>query len=254
MLLRVILPVACLALPGGAIYLAHLPYWRIRNISVQGESTPAEKKNVQDHVVAQLKKTYALIIPADLFFLVHADVIQRAVEQQFLSFARAAVTKQFPDSMAVVLTKRKLFGVYCNDLQTPVNPTCAYLDETGFLYDLAPTASGSLLLRMHTDSQTVATGTQVFDRALMQRLTELKNGVARTINANVLGFERTSRSPGDLRMQAAEGFSLIVKEDDDIAALLKVLRTVMANEIKDRRSRLDYIDLRFGNKVFFKLK
>jgi hypothetical protein len=47
---------------------------------------------------------------------------------------------------------------------------------------------------------------------------------------------------------------LILNVKDDYSRVFSVLKTVLENEIKDKAKDIDYIDLRFGNKVFYKYK
>ena len=51
-----------------------------------------------------------------------------------------------------------------------------------------------------------------------------------------------------------EGWSVIVTRAKEPELWLPVLRTLLTEEIKGRRNQLEYLDLRFGNKVFYKFR
>ena len=69
-----------------------------------------------------------------------------------------------------------------------------------------------------------------------------------------MSYELISDFPKEIRVVGPEGYRVYFDRESDLQNAFRVLKTVLAEEIKDRRARLDYIDLRFGNKVFYKLQ
>ena len=74
------------------------------------------------------------------------------------------------------------------------------------------------------------------------------------LNLNVIGYQLFSKIPGEIRVTVSDGFKIYFNRDDDLENAFVVIKTVLEEEIKEKRSRLDYIDARFGNKVFYKLR
>jgi len=70
----------------------------------------------------------------------------------------------------------------------------------------------------------------------------------------IVGFEFSFQIQREFRALTSDGFLLWINRDDDFAGVTKVLKTVLDEEIKDRRAELEYADLRFGNKVFYRYR
>ena len=50
------------------------------------------------------------------------------------------------------------------------------------------------------------------------------------------------------------GWEILLLEDTDPEAAYKNLELALEREIKDKIASLDYIDLRFGNRIFYKFR
>ena len=51
-----------------------------------------------------------------------------------------------------------------------------------------------------------------------------------------------------------EGWYVILNNENEPESSFNNLELVLGETVKEKRSKLEYVDLRFGNKVFFKLK
>jgi len=49
-----------------------------------------------------------------------------------------------------------------------------------------------------------------------------------------------------------EGWYALLDEETNFKTAFENMKLVLENQIKDKRAELEYIDLRFSNKVFFK--
>lgn len=133
-------------------------------------------------------------------------------------------------------------------------PTCGYMDSTGIVYESAPEPRGNLIIVIRTDTQDTAMPRQAVDIGAMAQIRALAEKLPTETGVTPAGFELHTRVPSEIRASASEGFTLVFRREDDVSATLRVLKRVLNEEIKDKRKHLDYIDLRFGNKVFYKLR
>ncbi len=264
--LRILLAFAgLLALIGLCIGTVRLAYFRIRDVSVAeipGDigmiGTEQDAEELKAAIDGALSGSYVLIMPKRFIF----GVSGRTLEQQLLvalpRLATVSVAKQFPHGLSVSYTKRIFFGLLCNDLNKTGIRSCGYIDRAGFVYEDAPEASGSLIVKVKSDLPSVKVGTHAIDEQTAKQMALFGDGVGRIAGLRLIAYELAVQAPDELRMHVAPpaggGFMLIVKKDDNPETILRVLRTVLDEEIKTDKSKLDYIDLRLGNKVFFKLR
>lgn len=86
--------------------------------------------------------------------------------------------------------------------------------------------------------------------ALWQRV---DRGFRETLGAP-LAYIDVSPLPDHLRLVTEEGWAVFWNEEDDVDAQIQRLAAVLRQKVRDARPQLEYIDLRFGDKVYFKRK
>ena len=253
--------IACIA-------VVHLSYFQVREIRVSearasetGVGTlvgaagmEQDAQQLQNTINNLLSGNYAFVVPKRFIF----GIRRQSLEQQLLAilsrFETILVTKQYPHALSVSYAKRIFFALLCNDIAKADIHSCGYIDHTGFVYEDAPDASGSLIIKIRSDLPAVKVGMQAIDAQTVKQMTLFGEGIKRIAGLRLLSYDLSSQAPDELRLHVADGFTLIVKKADNPETVLQILHTVLTQEIKDRASQLDYLDLRFGNKVFYKFK
>ena len=104
------------------------------------------------------------------------------------------------------------------------------------------------------DAVSIPVPSHAIERATVDRIIFLQRSLPPLIGAPVVGFELFSAIPHEIRAVSNEGVMLIFKRDDDFGNVLRVLKKVWEHEIGTTHKKIDYIDLRFGNKVFYKMR
>lgn len=131
---------------------------------------------------------------------------------------------------------------------------CAYIDSSGYGFENAPRVIGSLIIRVRSDHETLPTSSQIIHPDLMNFMVSLKREIPRVIKEDAVGFEILSRAPSEVRVITSGRFSLWFLRDRDILDALSAFDALLRAEIKEKKSDLEYVDLRFGNKVFYKFE
>ncbi|MFY9462699.1 MAG: FtsQ-type POTRA domain-containing protein [Candidatus Sungiibacteriota bacterium] len=239
---------------GGIVFVLRAPRLQIQDIALSGIKI-LDEQAVRDRISAAFVGARALIFPRSSFFLADTDEIAYRLKQDFLRIRDVAVAKKFPDKLEIVINERVFWGVFCNRAQGSSTPACAYIDPDGIAYEYAPEPQGKLIISIRSDEGgDIILGMPAIDFAVMAEIRNLAEKIPAETGIAIMDFELRTRVPSEIRAIAGEGFAMIFKREDDYAAILRVLKRVLEGEIKDKQSRLDYIDLRFGNKVFYKLK
>lgn len=258
-------------LMGGALYVTRLSRLQVAKIEISGNQTLPEdliRKNVEKEIAG----VYAFILSKKFILFSRAEMISKALRKEFPVIGEIKVVKQYPDILSIHLSERKLFAIYCNDLVTNAEDTavasttavsevvekkdiqCAYIDRTGFAYEKAPSSSGSLIIQIASDKETVESPAQLIDTALVSKMQYVIEKMQEISGERIVGFELPSRLVSEFRARTSKGYRLLFKRDDDLENQMNVLKVVLDTEIKGNRERLEYVDLRFGNKVFYKMK
>lgn len=266
----------CVLLIVGFLAIARAEHSRVAVIEIAGSEAikPDEARAVVREV---LEEPHALIIPGDFIPLVNNDEIIRRLRERFPRIRSIRVARSPGRALAITVEERTLFAILCagaadetigtasSTLLFPLPPpsstseaptlhSCAYVDREGFTYSVAPEIAGSLIMRITTDTADIPIGRQMLETKMIHRVAFLADRLPLAIGGPVMDFSFSASVPSELRARAADGFWMIFKRDDDAERALAVLARILRDEIKDRRAAVDYIDLRFGNKVFYKFR
>lgn len=237
----------------GIFSVLYNPAWHVGEIRISGFETLVESE-LRETTAAMLDGRYAGIIPRRSYFVARSSAIEEKLLQTFPQIKSALVEKKFPDALNIAVEERKIWGIACNGLLKPEEPDCVYVDTTGFGTGDSPSSSGSLILKIKTDIDDLRPGTQIFDRVVVEKILVLEKEVERILGSEIVGYEIPTKISGEVRVDVADGFRLLFVLDDTLDHQFGVLKTVLEKEIQNKRSQLSYIDLRFGNKVFYKWK
>lgn len=229
----------------GIIFLLRWPKLQVSTVHVTGLSVLTEEEVTKD-VFDSIQGSYFGFLPRRSVFLLSTAALQAKIKNDLPRIEEIAIKKAFPHTLKIVIEERKSFGILC------AQSHCVYIDTAGFAYENAPDSSGSLIMKIKTDAGAPRVGDNALDKNLVNRLIFLRQEVKRTTGMEVIGYELLKKVPREIRVEVDEGFRLIFDRDDDFKNVFRVLKTVLEEEIKEKRSKLQYIDLRFGNKVFYK--
>lgn len=252
----------CVVLVILSIAAIRLPALHIQHIIVTGLQTIHEK-DIQKEISSLLTGTYAAGLISHRFLpATPIRVMGDHIKKKFPLIAEVEIKKEFPNTLIVTVQERIMFGILCNDgvnedamVDRPsASIECSYLDTKGIAYDKAPQSVGFLIPNVSTDMPVIARGERVIDPLMMQRLEDLHTKLPSIIHSPIMSYQLRRSTPREVRAVSKAGFSLIINRNDDTDRMFQVLEIVLAKEIGTRRRQLDYIDLRFGNKVFYKFR
>lgn len=246
------------AAAGTAVYLLRLPYWQVKRIEVIGNQTISAEE-LRLAAQESLRGAKFFIIPQNAIFALEPEKLASALASGFPRIAEIKIDKVFPDSLTLTLREREFFGIYCNDLNAATStfagePACAYLDQSGFAYERAPQVSGFLIIKVSTDRGVIQIPSHLIEPEIMERMRKIADAFAANSGMAIVGYNLFSKVPSEIRAVTREGFEIWLKSDDDFEKAALIFKKVLEGEIKEQRPLLKYVDLRLGNKVFYKVR
>lgn len=236
----------------GIWYVAGLPALAVNQIEVSGTTEAVPIEGIRQAAVEIISGKLWLLLPRNNFFAVSGKRIERKLRQRFPEISAVDVKKNFPHRLLVHASGRQLWGVYCERPSAPPAGGCAYLDADGLAYEELSSFSGWLLPVMYGPSA-VRLGAAVVPSGRLQFFDRSKEALA-LLGGNLLWLSSASSTPEDVRLGLAEGWQLWVTAARPVEEWAGILKTLLEKDIGVERSRLEYIDLRFGNKVFYKFR
>lgn len=239
-------------LAGGLVWLSWAPFMRVTAIEVSGtKSVPTS--TLQAYVEQQLQGAYGWLFARNNVFLYPRAGIAAGLLAQYPTLRSVDVHAKDFHTVEVAVMERQPVALWC----PAAGGECDYLDEQGLIYAPAP--------QFNEDPYLIYTGaaTTTAQAGLRQYLTTEQ---FQSLSALVAALE--TKVPGDpidrvavdssldARAYFHDGFVLIFSIKDDGGDVFE--RFSLALQSPDfaghALSDFEYLDLRFGDKLYYKLK
>lgn len=229
----------------GVWYGTRATFLTLSDVTITGGET-IDHALVRQTVEAELTGTYLGLVPRRFVWAYPKEQIERAILD--LPRVKSVVVDRLRDTtLTVEFEEHVPAALWCVDIATT---TCAFLDETGYPFAIAPVLSGGDLLRfVSLATSTIAVGSRPFsveDMTLMMQLRTL----LRAADWRVSHIEIDAVRDVFIHIIGGGEFkaTLTVPPAQTVANLRTVLTAPEFAELTP--GAFSYIDLRFGNKVF----
>jgi cell division septal protein FtsQ len=245
---RVIAFCVCLLAGVGAIgalgAATHVQQLAIADVAVAGTRQLAEDALVST-VKKRLDESTFRLFSRNNIFLYPQSAIESDLTNSFPRIKHVSVAREslLASALVVRVEERTPYAVWCDD-------ACFVLDEHGFIFaeqhemaKKAYTFYGGLVPNAAPIGQTFLEGR-------LSSAVQLLDSLERAGYAPV---RFTVESERDFTVSLAQGQRLLASFDVSPNDILRNLETALASDaLKGTLDSLDYIDLRFGNKVYYK--
>lgn len=257
------------ALAGWLWFIGFSPTFRIEEIEIRGNET-IPTWEIRDAVTDALKGRRWLILPKTSLLIASETELQDALAERYV-LETVTVSKEPPRKLVVEL-KERVSAVLLQmpdgrqglvDLQGAVTRLYRPEEALDVVRKLGPTLGEregaprpSYPVIIDERDERLELREEALDPSVVQAAIDLPS----------LFEERFGRSPYfedvridgkasvTLRARVSEGWSVYLDAGQDLRDQLMNAEIVLRTKVGADRARLDYIDVRFGEKVFFKLR
>ncbi|MBI5742656.1 MAG: FtsQ-type POTRA domain-containing protein [Candidatus Niyogibacteria bacterium] len=237
------------AFAGSIVGIFYYHKWRMSDLRITG--TEALKNDeVAGAARRFLDQKILYILPGDNFALLRSDALAANLAATLPTIKTIALDRVWPGRLDIAIKERKSWGIYCLPTGQAGTDTCFLIDEEGVAYAPAPAFEGSLIIKV-TDERS---GQQVHpgDKIVITRpVKEIYDKLSAAAGERLLGV--TINTDTEWQAQSLSGSRILIDAATDLDTAAKNLKIVL-QEVGDRRAHLDYIDLRYGRKIYYKLK
>lgn len=238
-------------LTSGLIYALHLPAVTISKVNVEGTQF-VDPGAVSAAALATMQGSYFFIAPKSNILLYPKREIETSVLDTFKRLKAADVSFENLHSLSISVVERTPGGAWCGTHYISGKAAeCFLLDEAGYVYARAEGAAEGLLKYYGPLAAGEPVGKQFLSPELFSRLSAF---AANLSQAGVTPVALALVAEPDAELYFNDGTKILFNRDDDLARVLDNLLSVLASEEFANRLELnlDYVDLRFGNKVYYK--
>jgi hypothetical protein len=239
---------------GGIFYFLFISdKFEIKEVNITGLRAVNEEEvlNAANNILDEKKLVFA---KARNHFLFSGESLGASLLRSFPKVASVGIEKT-TDTLNISLEERDVLGVWClasRDLASPDRiQDCFYFDKTGVVFEEAPKSVGSLIIVIDDERDVEKNlGNSVLSREQVVFVQDAQGLVSRNFPFSVRTFVITKY--GEYEILTSEGWRVLLDKSAGADYQLSNLKYVLDEEVKTRRGELEYVDLRLGNKVYYK--
>ena len=232
-------------------YAVRMPYLRVDRVEISGMQLLSASE-IEQAVRADLSGFFWLVIPRDNFFFISSRRISDDIPRKFPQLSSMEVDKKFPKKIVITVKERQLWGVYCFRLPAAISTPCFYLDTRGTAYEEFSRFEGWLLPLVY-GPEAPKLGEAAVSAEKLEFFREARAAME-SAGRRLLSMGLSTTTPDDVRLGLAEGWEGWVTATRPVAEWLGALKTLLESDVGEKRFQLEYADLRFGSKIFYKYR
>ncbi|MDO8561280.1 MAG: hypothetical protein Q7S05_00435 [bacterium] len=246
--------IALVALGGlvwGASALSYSQKFVIRDIAVQGtKEVPASL--VRAYVETALYDGTNPLLARNNIFLYPRESIEEGISKYFPRIRTAKISREalLAQAITVTVAERQPFALWCGKVPDGAND-CYMMDDTGFVFASATSSPEFIVFGGALATSSSPIGQTFMPEYFPSALQFLKKLV-------LAGFSPVSvfaKDEQEFSVQLKKGFELRALWSDDANTLVRNLELALSSDsLRGKESKLEYVDLCFGNRLYYKLK
>ncbi len=245
----------------GISFVSYLPQLSVQTVSVSGVKS-VDPQAIADYTQQLLGSSNTFLSRRNIF-LYPRVTIEKEIVANFprVRLAHASRASLFSTTLDILVEEREEYALWCpsTPLGTGVTPDlaqCYKMDETGYVFAAVDVASTTPTSRyIFSGGFPDAAGQEILGRVFAEG--HLPGLVVLLTQLGQTGFEPkgiTVEGDHDFVVPLVRGYYLKASYGQDADALTRNLQLILGSDaLKDKTDEIEYIDLRFGNRVYYKL-
>ena len=232
----------------GLIYLSRLSALNIKEVKIIS-SGAIDAPTVKTAVETEITGNYLWFLPKTNILFYPKKKIETELYHKFKRIKDIDISIKDQKILEVQLTEREATYLWCEEPEK-----CSFMDSSGYVFDTAPYFSGNVYFKFFGPLSGDNFAPEIFDKVIAFKNTLLDLGIKPTslyLVGEDIEIYLSSKSPYSPK--------IIFKKDFNLEAISENLQTALDAEplksnFKNKYASLEYIDLRYGNKVYYKFR
>jgi hypothetical protein len=258
--LKAFLAFVVLVAAAGFVYglgaVTYLPKYSINRILVTGAENISPRL-VQAFIESKLNDGEYHLLSRENIFLYPKSDITKGISVYFPRILEVKISRKalMAQAVNVIVIERQPFALWCEGINNKQNTTetkCFEMDNGGFIFASAATS---------TYGRTVFTGglatssPPIGQTFLPQEFAGVLAFVSRLKEVGLVATGVSVENEKDFAVSLTSGFVVKASFGADAGTLVRNLKDVLSSDaLRDKKDTIEYVDLRFGNRVYYKNK
>ncbi len=250
----------------GLSFASRIKKININNIQISGNKV-IDTKDIEESVKNTISGRYLGLFSKSNFLIYPRKKIEHNLALKFKRLKDISVNINDFQTITISVNEREGEYLWCGNTP-PQNqgdtPDCYFLDDEGYFFDQAPYFSGEVFFKFYGLNNPASgdlLGTY-FLPDYFNKIILLKENIEK-MKLKPAFFYLENTDDADIYLSSNNTLTdkpkIIFKINSDYEKMIANLQTVVATDplasnLKNKYNSLQYIDLRFGNKVYYKFK
>lgn len=219
---------------------------RISDIKIQGTNFLSEKeiKNEAENILAQ--KMFGFI-PRNNVIFAPEENLKNFLTEKFKRIKSISIDTTLPSLLIIALTEREAEAILCFGS----HGECYFVDGEGLAFEEAPFFSAGVYLRFFDETGASVEVDYRIDDFLVEKARGLEADIKNIFEVEGVYIKNDGICEVGLPAEAG-GTRLILDANDNWETVAENFILVFDSLLKGKMDEVEYIDLRFGNKVYYK--
>jgi len=227
-----------------------LPFVRIHAVTVEGHKMVSSEA-VERLVWEEIRGGYAFVFAKSNIFLYPKRAIRQELLKRFPTLREARVRADTFQSLSVTLVERQPVALWCG--LSASSSGCSLMDEAGVVFAPAVMYSGDAYQKYYGPVTGEVLPQQFLDTAQFRALWALLDAIEKKQNLRAQTVEVVD---GDVQVQFSNAFVLMMPLSLNNGELFERFELALSADPFKTHALSDfaYLDLRFGDKLYYKLR
>lgn len=240
----------------GLSYLSRYPKFVIQEIEIRGAKA-ISKEHLETLAEEKISGNYAFIFSKKNILIYPKGSLEKALLDKFKRIQKLSV-ERLGQKLIIDVEERQGEYLLCGS-----EDSCYFMDSVGFVFDKAPNFSGSVYFKIYTDAF-FTQGEEIIGRKFLEEEKLLGIFVFRDRISQIIQIDSLEApESGEYKFNLAIGGNtlkpyIFFRKEGDFNKLFENLTLALETEPLlsefQNKANLEYLDLRYNNKVLYKFK
>lgn len=232
-----------------AFYIVmRLPVFNISNVEVSGTEV-LDADTIKAKAEESLRGRVYFFIPKSNLFFYKKEALKEELLKEMPRLNTLSLDLS-NDTLHLTITEKKAEALWCNKDE---KEKCFFVDEKGQIFSEAPDFGGTVYKKYYGGVEGEPQGKVIMSKENLEKIKEVYD----TFDAlKVIISKIEIVTPKEVRLSSIYDVDFLFNLDQGISETKENIETILTSErFKDSLPKLkgiEYIDFRFGGKVFFK--
>lgn len=240
------------------IFIFRLSIFQINNIEFSGLDR-LDSSILRENVLATFDGYYLFFIPKSSSLFYSKDIIKKTLIEKFKRIESISIENKGLDTMSINIHERQATSIVCDGFKddslsaNEINndEKCYLADVTGYIFDNSNILSDGVYIRyyINSESNTLSIGGKFMDTEKFKKLNEFIK-VVQSMDITVKGVLIGDGGNYELYFKNKDNSTAILYFDEHLP-FSQISTNFLTFWKSSSDKNFEYINLRFGNNIFF---